>query len=118
MVYRRLVHWIASALAFVAVAHYLPGFKIPDVQTAVVLSLIYGVLVVLASIALLPLAYTLFIFVPRPIWKLLCLLFVNSALLVLCTRIERSFRIASMSDAMVAAVLLALLTGLFEKLLA
>ena len=117
MIIRRLIHWAASALAFLAVAHLLPGFHVQDLDTALVVSLLYGLASSIASIALLPFAYTIFILVPRPIWKLGCLLLVNSALLLMCTHAVAGFQVSSCSMAAAGALLLSAMTWIIEKLL-
>jgi uncharacterized membrane protein YvlD (DUF360 family) len=117
MITRRLAHWIASAIAFLAVSHLVPGFTVPDFATALAVSLAYGFLVLVASLLLLPFAYTLFLFVPRAIWNGLCLLLVNSALLIACTTIVRTFQVESYGSACAAAVLLSVITAVLSKLL-
>ena len=115
--FRLLCHWVIVAGSFLLVSHLLPGFHVASFGTALLVSVVYGVLIVLASILLFPFAWTLFIFVPRPIWKLLCLVFVNSLLLLACTHLVRGFRILGYEQAALAAVLLAVITGVLDHLL-
>ena len=112
----RIVHVFIAAGAFLLVARMVPGFVVPDFKVAFVVSMIYGVLTVLASIVLFPLAWTLFIFVPRPLWKILCLVFVNAGLLLACTFIVREFQVRDYGQACVAALMLSVITGILDRI--
>jgi putative membrane protein len=114
---KTIARWVASALAFLAMARWLPGLKVADLETALVVSLVYGLFVTVAAVALIPLAYTVFVFVPRPLWNLGCLLVVNAAVLFACARVVKGFEVAGMETAAVVVVGLSVVSAVAEKLL-
>lgn len=50
---RFIIHVLVTAVAFLAVSRIVPGFKIKDFTTAVIVSFVYGLLSGLAAVALL-----------------------------------------------------------------
>lgn len=102
-----ILQWAISAAALLGLAHTLPGFKVVDFNTALVVALLYGLVVTAASVLLIPFAYTLFLFVPRSIWKLACLLLVNGGVMLLLAHYVRGFSITGWQPAVIAAVVLA-----------
>src|SRR5262245_37778157 len=100
---RLLIHWILSALAILAVAHYVQGFYVEDfvvaLIAAVVIGLINGTLGLFVKIVTFPLTIlTLGIF----------LLVVNAFMLKLAAVILPGFRIDGFMPAFWGALLLAI----------
>ena len=104
---KRIVQWAGTAGALLALGHALPGFRITDFNTALFVALAYGLLVTLVDLLLIPFAYTIFIFVPRTIWNLGCLLVVNAGVMLALAHWTRGFRIAGWEPAAIAALVLA-----------
>lgn len=113
---KRILQWAACAGALLALPHVVPGFKIVDYQTALVVALLYGLVVTAANVLLIPFAYTLFLFVPRLIWNLVCLLLVNGGVMLLLANYIKGFAIASWQPAVIAAVALAVVSWIAGKL--
>lgn len=109
---RLLLQWALSALSLIVVSKLLPGFRINDFSSALGVAAVYGVLhvllypvlVVLAFIPVL-LSFGLFIFVINAF-----LLFVTSALL-------DNFQIDNIPTALIGAVSLTILNGIWRWLL-
>lgn len=112
------LRWIGNAGAFLALAHGLPGIKVANFTVAMIASAAYGALVTLVTIALLPFAYTLFLFVPKLVWNLLCMLTVNAGVLYGCAYGMPGFAIDSFSTAAIAAVGLSVVNALLTWILA
>lgn len=117
MIVRRLVHWLACSLAFLAVARFVPGFQVADLNTALVASVIYGLATSLGSILLLPLAYTVFLLVPRSLWSLMCLATLNAAVLYALGRWMPGIQVVSYQAAILAVLALTVCTWAFELVL-
>jgi putative membrane protein len=107
-----LLQWVLSAVSLTILSKLLPGFRIKNFGTAMVVAAVYGVLHVLlyrilVLIAFIPVFITfgLFVFVIDAL-----LLFVTDLLL-------EDFEIDNFFITLVAAVLLALLNGIWRWLL-
>lgn len=115
---RYILQWAGSAAALLGLAHSLPGIRVASFNTALVVALVYGLLVTLVNVLLIPFAYTLFIWVPRTIWNLGCLLVVNAAVLLAISYYVRGFEIKDFQTAAIAAVALAIASWLLGKMFA
>lgn len=113
---KRILQWATSAAALLGLAHTLPGIKVVDFNTALVVALLYGLVVTAANVLLIPFAYTLFLFVPRLIWNLLCLLVVNGGVMLVLAHYVRGFVISGWQPAVIAAVVLAVVSWVAGKL--
>jgi putative membrane protein len=108
---RLLVHWVLSALAILAVAHYVQGFYVGSfvvaLIAAVVIGLINGTLGLFVKVVTFPLTiFTLGIF----------LLVVNAVLLKLVAAFLPGFRIEGFMPAFWGALLLAILNMIIRAL--
>jgi len=108
---RLLVHWVLSALAILAVAHYVQGFYVEDfviaLVAAVVIGLINGTLGFFVKIITFPLTiFTFGIF----------LLVVNAVMLKVAAALLPGFRIDGFMPAFWAALLLAILNMIIRAL--
>ena len=109
---RLLLQWVLSALSLMLVAKLLPGFHSKDFGSALGVAAVYGILhvvlyPVLLFVAFIPvlLTFGLFIFVIDAF-----LLFLTSALL-------DNFKIDNLPTALIGAVVLTILNGLWRWLL-
>jgi putative membrane protein len=109
---RLLFQWVLSALSLMMVTKFLPGFHIKDVGSAFGVAAVYGVLhvvlyPVLLFVAFIPvlLSFGLFIFV------------INAFLLFLTSALLDNFRIDTMPTALIGAVALTMLNGIWRWLL-
>jgi putative membrane protein len=108
---RLLVHWVLSALAILAVAHYVQGFYVGSfvvaLIAAVVIGLINGTLGLFVKVVTFPLTiFTLGIF----------LLVVNAVMLKLVAAFLPGFRIEGFMPAFWGALLLAILNMIIRAL--
>jgi putative membrane protein len=108
---RLLVHWVLSALAILAVAHFVQGFYVEDflvaLVAAVVIGLINGTLGFFVKVVTFPLTIlTLGIF----------LLIVNAVMLKVAASILPGFRIDGFMPAFWGALLLAILNMVIRAL--
>lgn len=108
---RLLVHWVLSALAILAVAHYVSGFYVESFLVAligaVVIGLINGTLGLFVKIVTFPLTiFTLGIF----------LLIVNAVMLKIAAALLPGFRIDGFLPAFWGALLLAILNMVIRSL--
>ncbi|MGE3542239.1 MAG: phage holin family protein [Candidatus Tectimicrobiota bacterium] len=109
---RFLLHWVLSALSLVAVSKLVPGFQVKDFGSALVVAAVYGVLHILLYRLLLLVA-----FVPVVITFGLFIFVINAFLLYLTSALLDSFKMDSIATALLGAVVLSLLNGLWRWLL-
>jgi len=109
---RLLLQWILSALSLMVVSHFLPGLHVRSFGSALVVAAVYGILnvllyPVLAFLAFIPILVTfgLFIFV------------INAFLLWLTDVLLDQFKIDNIPTALIGAILLTILNGLWRRLL-
>jgi putative membrane protein len=109
---RLLAQWFLSGLSLMAVAKLLPGFRVSDFGSALVVAGVYGVLQVvlypvLKFLAFLPmlLSFGLFAFV------------INAFLLFLTSTLVDNFKIATLPTALLGAVVLTVCNGIWRWLL-
>jgi putative membrane protein len=109
---RLLFQWVLSALSFMMIAKLLPGFHIKDFGSALGVAAVYGILhvvlyPVLLFVAFIPvlLSFGLFIFV------------INAFLLFLTSALLDTFQMDNMLTALIGAVVLTMLNGIWRWLL-
>jgi putative membrane protein len=109
---RLLLQWVLSAVSLTALAKLLPGMRVQNFGTALVVAGVYGILHVLffkflAIIAFIPmfLTFGLFGFV------------INAFLLFLTDKLIEDFKIDSFVITLIAAVLLTILNNIWRWLL-
>jgi len=109
---RLLLQWVLSALSLIMVAKLLPGFHIKDFGNALGVAAVYGILhvvlyPVLLFVAFIPvlLSFGLFIFA------------INAFLLFLVSALLDNFQIDNIPTALIGAVLLTILNGVWRWLL-
>src|ERR671933_770589 len=109
---RLLLQWVLSALSLMIVAKLLPGFHIKDFGSALGVAAVYGILhvvlyPVLLFVAFIPvlLSFGLFIFV------------INAFLLFLTSALLDNFQIDNIPTALIGAVSLTILNGIWRWLL-
>jgi putative membrane protein len=106
-----IVNWFVSALSLLIVAHVVPGFQVRSFGTALVASLVFGLinstLGLLLKVLTLPLTivtFGLFLFV------------VNAIMLRLVSGLVAGFYVASFGPAFVGAIVLAIVTTVLRHL--
>lgn len=109
--FRLLINWLLSALALLIVAHFVPGFHVSTLATALIAALVFGFLNMTLGLVLklvtLPLTIlTLGVF----------LLVINAFVLELASGFVPGFRISSFAAAFWGAAALALVQMLFRFL--
>jgi putative membrane protein len=109
---RLLLQWVLSALSLMAVAKLLPGFRIQDFGSALVVAAVYGVLHVLLYRVLVFLA-----FIPVLLTFGLFIFVINAFLLFLTSALLDNFKIDNVPTALLGAVVLTILNGLWRWLL-
>jgi putative membrane protein len=109
---RLLLQWILSALSFMVVSYLLPGFYVRDFGSALVVAAVYGVLHVLLFRVLVFLA-----FIPVILTFGLFIFVINALLLFLTAALLEQFKIDGILTALVGAVLLTILNGIWRWLL-
>lgn len=109
---RLLLQWVLSALSLMMVTKLLPGFHIKNFGSALGVAAVYGIFhvvlyPVLLFVAFIPvlLSFGLFIFV------------INAFLLFLTSVLLDNFRIDNMPTALIGAVALTMLNGIWRWLL-
>jgi len=108
---RLLLQWILYALSFMIVSKLLPGFHVRDFGSALVVAAVYGVLHVLLFRVLVLLA-----FIPVFLTFGLFIFVINAFLLFLTDALLEQFKIDSFLTALVGAVLLTILNGIWRWL--
>ena len=109
---RLLLQWILSALSFMVVSKLLPGFHVSNFGSALVVAAVYGVLHVLLFIVLMLLA-----FIPVFLTFGLFIFVINASLLFLTDVLLDQFKIDSIPTALIGAILLTILNGIWRWLL-
>ena len=109
---RLLLQWILYALSFMIVSKLLPGFHVRNFGSALVVAAVYGVLHVLLFRVLVFLA-----FIPVFLTFGLFIFVINAFLLFLTDALLTQFEIDSIPTALVGAVLLTILNGIWRWLL-
>ena len=109
---RLLVQWVLSALSLLVITKFLPGFYTRDFGSALAVAAVYGILQVvlypvLLFVAFIPvlLTFGLFVFV------------INAFLLFLTSAVLDNFHIDTIPTALIGAVALTILNGIWRWLL-
>src|ERR1700744_5590048 len=107
--FRLLMNWLLSAVALLIVAHFVPGFHVRTLGTALVAALVFGFLNMTLGLVL------KLVTLPLTILTLgLFLLVVNAFVLELASGFVRGFHITSFSAAFWGAAILAIVQMLFR----
>ena len=103
-----LLHWMVSAVALLATAYVIPGFKVKSFGSALWAAVVIG----LANLLIRP--FLLFLTLPLNILTLgLFTLVVNGMVLKICAALLSGFEISTWTAAIVGALVLSLIgTGL------
>jgi putative membrane protein len=113
---RVLIGWLLSAAAFLAVSKLLPGFRIGNFGTALVVSAVYSILHVVLHFILFKVLWLLTL--PLVILTLGLIFFVvNAVILWLTDRIVENFNIDSTAALIMAAVLLTIVNWIIRLVL-
>jgi len=107
-----LVNWVLTALGFLAIAHFVPGFRVSGFAPALVAALVFGLVnsTVGLLLKLVTLPLTLITFG-------LFLLVINALMLWLASALVPGFEIAGFGPAFLAAILLAALNAIVRHLI-
>ena len=109
---RLLIHWLLSALALIVAARFIPGFEVRSFTTALVASLIIGLLNATLGLVL------KIITIPISILTFgLFLLVINALMILAASGLVRGFHVNGIVPALWGAVVLALLGILIRSLL-
>lgn len=104
-----LANWLVKALILLLTTYLVPGFKIDSLGAALIAVAILGLL----NLFIKPLL--LFLTLPINILTLGLFTFVVNALLLYCvSEVVPGFHIASFTTAVMAALVIALITGIFS----
>lgn len=104
-----IANWLVKALILLLTTYFVPGFRIDSLSAALIAVLVLG----LFNILIKPLL--LFLTLPINILTLGLFTFVvNALLLCLASAVVPGFRIDSFTVAIVAALVIALITGVFS----
>jgi putative membrane protein len=95
------LQWLLSAVSLTVIANLLPGFRLKNFVTALIVAGIYGVLQVLFSSIL-----KLIFFLPMFLTFGLFALIINAFLLFLTDKLVDDLEIDSLQDTLIGAVLL------------
>jgi putative membrane protein len=107
-----LVKWVLGALALLAVAYIVPGFRVVNLPSALVAVLVIGFLNMTLGLLLKVITF------PFAILTLgLFFLVINACMLMLASRFVSGLQIASFGAAFIGAVVLALVHMLIEAVL-
>ena len=110
--FRLLLQWVLSAVSLTAISKFLPGVRVENFGTALIVAAVYGILhVVLFNIL------AIIAFIPRLLTFGLFDLVINAFLLFLTDKLVAAFKIDNIGITFVAAVLLTILNNLWRWLL-
>ncbi|MCW5889780.1 MAG: phage holin family protein [bacterium] len=110
---RFLVHWLVSALGLLIVAHVVPGFRVAGFGTALLASVVIGL--VNATIGLVLFVLTL----PLTVVTLgFFLLILNALLLWMASALVPGFHIDGFGAAFIGAIVLAIVNAILRYLVA
>lgn len=106
-----LVEWIIKTLVLLITSYLVPGFRIDSYVTAFVVAAVLGILNLLIKPIL------IFFTLPFTIVTFGLFLFVvNAALLLIASKIVRGFYIDSFGTAIIAAVVITLISSLLNRI--
>lgn len=107
-----VVNWVVTALAFLGIAHFVPGFRVagfaPALIAAVVFALVNSTLGFLLKLVTFPLTLITFG---------LFLLVINALMLLLVSAFVPGFEVVGFGSAFLAAILLAVVNTIVRHVL-
>ena len=104
-----LAEWVVRAFVLLAATYFVPGFKIDSYLTALIVALVLGILNVLLKPVLILLT------LPATILSLGLFMFVvNAILLLIAAQFVNGFHISSFGTAILAAIVISLLSSLLN----
>jgi putative membrane protein len=107
-----LVQWLLSAVSLTILSRLLPGFRVKNFGTAIVVAAVYGILHLLLFRIL-----AIITFIPRFLTFGLFDLVINAFLLFLTDKLLEDFKIDTLFATFIAAILLTILNNLWQWLL-
>ncbi|WP_034413027.1 phage holin family protein [Candidatus Entotheonella palauensis] len=105
------LQWLLSAVSLTLISNFLPGFRLKNFGTALIVAGIYGVLHVLFSWLL-----KVIFFLPMFLTLGLFALIINAFLLFVTDKLVDDFEIDSLKDTLIGAVLLTVLNFVWRFL--
>lgn len=109
---RLLLQWVLSAVSLTVLSKFLPGFRMNNFGTALVVAGVYGILHVLLFWILAIIA-----FIPRLLTFGLFDFVINAFLLFLTDKLVEDFKVDNFVITLIAAVLLTILNNIWYWLL-
>ena len=107
-----LAEWITKALVLLVTAYFVPGFKIDSTLTAFVVAAVLGILNLLLKPVLILLT------LPATILSLGLFMFViNAILLLIASHFIRGFKIDSFSTAVIAAIVITVVSSILSAII-
>ena len=107
---RLLLQWVLSAVSLTALSKFLPGFRIGNFGTAMIVAAVYGILHVL----LYPLLAIIF-FIPKFLTFGLFVFVIDAFILFVTDKLLDDFEIDNLFITLVAAVSLTVLNGFWQR---
>jgi putative membrane protein len=104
-----LFHWLLSAVVLIGVAHFVPGFHVASLETALIAALVIGLLNATLGFFLKIITF------PITILTLgLFLLVINALMILLASHLVTGFHVTGWVPALIGALALSLLGMLFH----
>ena len=106
-----LTKWIVTSISFLITAYLVPGFKIMDFKTALLLSIVWGIIQLILK--------PIFVFFTLPLTILTLGLFyfiINAILFILAGSIVPGVQIDSFYTALFASLVLSVIDTILQKL--
>jgi putative membrane protein len=110
--FRAIIHWILSAIALMAVAKFVPGFYVNDVQSALVAAAVIGLLNATFGFILKVITFPFAILTAG-----LFLLVINAAMIMLASKFVDGFVVYGWVPGLWAAAVLALIGVLIRTIM-
>jgi len=107
-----ILHWILSALSLMIVAHIVPGFTVRSFGSALLASLVIGLVNVTIGIVLKILTFPLTILTFG-----LFLLVINALMIMLASSMLEGFHVSGFWPAFFGAIVLAIVSSLLRSVL-
>ena len=109
--FRLLIHWLLCAIALLIVVHFVFGFYVIDMQTAMVASAVIGLLNATLGFFMKVITFPLAI-----VTFGLFLVFVNAAMIMLAAKMVNGFQVYGWTPAIRGAIVLSIL-GMLIRLI-
>ena len=109
---RLLLHWLLSAVTLLLVAHFVPGFHVAGLGSALIAVLVIGLINATLGLILKVLTFPLTIFSFG-----IFLLVINAAMLMVASRFVSGFRVDGFVPAFIGAVLIFVLNMIWHWML-